>query len=203
MLFGVATARATTFTYNAIVDPDPTQAIVLNSGGLLGLSTAVPYADFLVAVGDVFTGTITFADGPVQLSGPEGSIAQALLEFSDVGSDFEVSYVEAISVLGLAGSLSKPVFTGSGEGTGVFASMQAFGPAYDFSFSQFDYTVTVTGINSPNAPPTQGVFAAYFDIYANGIRLGSVAPEPETVGLCAAGCAAILGAARFRSRTGS
>jgi hypothetical protein len=114
---------------------------------LLGLSAATPNADFLMAVGDIITGTVTIADGPVQLSGPPGSIAQVQLEFASVGSNFTVTSDSTVSLIGLTG-LTNQMFTGSEEGSGVLAVMDIDGPAYDFSFSQFDYTVVVTSVFS-------------------------------------------------------
>jgi hypothetical protein len=90
---------------------------------------------------------VTIADGPVQLSGPAGSIAKVQLEFANVGSNFTVTSDSTVSLIGLTG-LTNQVFTGSEEGSGVLAVMDIDGPAYDFSFSQFDYTLIVTSVLS-------------------------------------------------------
>jgi hypothetical protein len=46
---------------------------------------------------------VTIADGPIQLSGPAGSIAQVQLEFANVGSNYTVSSDSTVSLIGLTG----------------------------------------------------------------------------------------------------
>jgi hypothetical protein len=149
---------------------------------------------FTVGVGDQITGTITIANGPVNLSGPAGSYFTIDLQFDGLGTSFLAATTSHATLGDLTGSLPNQVFTTSDQsGSSVFAQLQAEQSSpYNFSFSEFNYTVTVTSL-LPQGTPAQVVQADYFTVVAGSVNVNSAIPEPGTAGLLAVGCIALLG----------
>ncbi len=191
ILFTAAAAEATSSTYNATVNLNPNAPCTCPAGIVAG-NAALPPVSFLMGLGDQITGTISLANGPVDLSGPAGSFFIIELQFDGIGTSFLANTSSQITLGNLAGSLPDQLFTSSGSsGTSIFADIEGDGSSpYHFSFSNFSYTTTVTSL-SPTA--AQVVRADYFEMFAGSIRLDSGVPEPGTGGLSALGCVALLG----------
>jgi hypothetical protein len=86
LFFTAAAAEAGTFTYDATVNLNPNIPCTCASGFVVGTAD-LSQEMFLVGVGDQIAGTITIANGPVDLSGPAGSFFDIAIQFDAFGNN--------------------------------------------------------------------------------------------------------------------
>ncbi len=172
-VFGLATpSRATAFNYSAIIDPIP-----ITKGLADIFSGSKP--TFTLAVGDTLSGTITFTNG-VSLNVLGGIYTD--LSFTS-NKNPSVIGVGSVDLLGFSGNGLKSGSTDE-QGDGTLGIVLAEPANADYSFSGFQYSVTISAEDY-----TASYQPASFSIDAVSV---DVVPEPDTSTMLIAGLGAFL-----------
>jgi len=189
LFFASATlSLGTTFTYNDTITLDPSQ--ITTSPGRQDYTQFITGAtQFSVVSGDTITGTITFANGPIEFSGAGIGYQDISLFFPAIGSSPTFSNSGYITFEGLTGTLTVTNPTPSRNSSGpALAVSESSSGVYDFSFTAIDYSLSVTSVSS--APTTVSFYQ--ISVTAPNVSFGTAAaPEPSSLILIALGAAGI------------
>jgi len=155
---------------------------------------------FVVQAGDTISGTIDFANGPVSITGT-GFNPFLDLTFDTDSVDDQVSGTGSVTLLNLIVSpgTSLPNMSSNGGGTQFNAGFSPSGSPANFSFTGFDYVITIDatfqGADSGPIPLTP----SFFSMQGDTLTFATPVPEPVSGAICAAGCV-LLGWLRSNKR---
>jgi hypothetical protein len=201
--------RAGTFTFDQTINLDP--SLLKNYGtDEIYYQAFTDMPSFTVKAGDVLTGTITFANGPVTIMSAAGSYTDYMyLSFgtSDVGVADSALFSGTEQGLTVAPGTSPPTSSAATSGNGVEGGTYAGGLLYDFSVTGLTYTFTFTSVQTcsgacSSSDPQTSESISFDSIYIAGDRvdLGQAgsAPEAQSVALFVI-AAFLLGALKIKT----
>jgi hypothetical protein len=174
----MSTARGSTITYSTTINLNPADA---SSGQYLqSVSGATA---FNVKAGDTITGTITFANGKLDLIGNVN-----YLDFAFLGNA-ATTYTSTTQLLGVTGSLGgpNPFSSGSLFGNSVISNFYgATAPNENFAITGIQYTINVSSVQANGGTvQTTTPFTPYaLEVSATSV---SVVPLPASAWLMLSG----------------
>jgi hypothetical protein len=186
----MSTAHGSTITYSTTINLNPAYA---SPGQYLeSVSGGTP---FNVKAGDTITGTITFANGELNMSGNVSYLELAFL------GNAQTAFTSTTQLLGVTGSLggANPYTATGALGNGVVGSVyHATAPSENFSITGFNYTIDVSGVQANGGTiQTTTPFTPYaLEVSATGV---SVVPLPASAWLMLSALGG-LGFFRWRER---
>ncbi len=186
LLAAPALCPATTFTYNDTITLIP--SLITTNGSRADYTQLFSGNPVIqVQAGDVVTGTITFANGPVELTNVANTFsADLVLYLTPTSGAPSVGLQTNIQFLGLSGVLgtTNPTPTQNSGGCCLTGMYFSNGAAADFTFTGFNYTIDITSLSAGSS------FAlTQLSMDGSTIAIGSAAtPEPASIALCAIGC---------------